>query len=578
MIEAVNRRLNARGIFLLFGLLLAFYIRIDEVGNWPVRWDEAFSVWEAQMGFPELTEYTAGDVHPPLYFWALHIWVRLAGTSEFAIRALSVYFGLISILVIYFITLQLSKQKLAAVLAFTLVTLSPFHIQWSQDARMYALATMFACVAVYAYCSGRTRMLVVGGIGAILSHYFGAIVLGVVLLHRVLHWRDIVRGRRNWIIAVSCIVAVCAVWAVYSAGLIRKDPGFATFDPITTVQLMATLFTLAEPNFLYTHFPYVLIITTIYFTGLFLHWRANRHTASLLILGAIIPPLFISLLSLPFIPVHVNSLQERHFVIFSPFIFAGYGISLAAIVRRRWLRWIGFAVFAGICILNLGLAAKNLDDRYFKDDYRTMMAAIATLTNADDRVFFTSGGRKPHVYYHLDQVGYDVPKNVYAEPINVVGIPRSSDDVAAMMEWVFAGIPRFWLIEIEAHLDEPLDARTDWIKEHYHRVYHIPVGWNGISFYSLYENDTIPDIETIIPPVVTEARPADQVRIGVPAGVRVDLVHSGQTVDTHIADTWMLHQFDIYSFYFNGLYELRVADESYSFAITHSQDFPGDGT
>ena len=147
-----------------------------------------------------------------------------------------------------------------------------------------------------------------------------------------------------------------------------------------------------------------------------------------------------------------------------------------------------------------------------------------------------------------------------------------------MMEWVFAGIPRFWLIEIEAHLDEPLDARTDWIKEHYHRVYHIPVAWNGISFYSLYENDTIPDIETIIPPVVTEARPADQVRIGVPAGVRVDLVHSGQTVDTHIADTWMLHQFDIYSFYFNGLYELRVADESYSFAITHSQDFPGDGT
>ena len=149
-----------------------------------------------------------------------------------------------------------------------------------------------------------------------------------------------------------------------------------------------------------------------------------------------------------------------------------------------------------------------------------------------------------------------------------------------MMEWVFAGIPRFWLIEIEAHLDEPLDARTDWIKERYHgRVYDIPVGWNGISFYSLDENDAMdPIIETIIPPVVTEARPADQVRIGVPASMRVDLVHSGQTVDTHIADTWMLHQFDIYSFYFNGLYELRVADESYSFAITHSQDFPGDGT
>ena len=26
-------------------LLLAFFLRIDDVGNWTVRWDEAFSVW-----------------------------------------------------------------------------------------------------------------------------------------------------------------------------------------------------------------------------------------------------------------------------------------------------------------------------------------------------------------------------------------------------------------------------------------------------------------------------------------------------------------------------------------------------
>ena len=24
---------------------------INDVGNWQVRWDEAFSVWESQMGF-----------------------------------------------------------------------------------------------------------------------------------------------------------------------------------------------------------------------------------------------------------------------------------------------------------------------------------------------------------------------------------------------------------------------------------------------------------------------------------------------------------------------------------------------
>ena len=66
-------------------------------------------------------------------------------------------------------------------------------------------------------------------------------------------------------------------------------------------------------------------------------------------------------------------------------------------------------------------------------------------------------------------------------------------------------------------------------------------------------------------------------RIGVPAGFKVDLVHSGQIIDSRIADTWMLHQFDVYAFYFNGDYALHVADERYPFKITHSQDFPGDG-
>lgn len=272
-------------------------------------------------------------------------------------------------------------------------------------------------------------------------------------------------------------------------------------------------------------------------------------------------------------------MQERYFLLFSPFVYAGYGLGLAAFLRRRWLRFAGIAAYGGLLLLNTILAAARYDERYFKDDYRTMMAALAALTDEGDRVFFISGSRKPIVYYHLDQVGYDVPKLALAKPANVTGIPRSSDeDVQAMMGWIFAGVDRFWLIEIEAHLDEPLVAPLKWIKNNYHRIHHIPVAWNGLSIYSNDEDDLIPDIATVVPPVVTEARPGDQVRIGVPAVTTVNLVHHGQIIDSHRADTWMLHQFDIYEFYFNGLYELRAADESYPFVITHSQDFPGGGT
>lgn len=247
-----------------------------------------------------MTEFTARDVHPPLYFWVLHVWVRLAGTSEFAIRLLSVFFGVLSSLVIYSITWQLTRRRVAATVVMLLIIVSPFHIEWSQDARMYTLATMFAGIFVYAQWSDRIRLLVIGGIGTVLTHYFGAIVIGVMVLHRVLYYRAYRRGIRLWVVAMVIILGVGALWGSYAIGLIRKDPGFATFEPVFAFQLMASLFTFGEPNYLYTHFPYILGITTVFFLGMALYWRESRHATSLIVIGAILPPAFISLLGLPF--------------------------------------------------------------------------------------------------------------------------------------------------------------------------------------------------------------------------------------------------------------------------------------
>ena len=563
-------------IFLIIALLLAFYLRVDDVGNWPVRWDEAYSVWTANMDIRVSTERTAGDVHPPFHYWFFYVWVRLAGVTEFAIRVQSVLFSQIAIAIVYSFTLRLSKQKIAASLALLLITLSPFHIEWSQDARMYALVTMFAALALYAYWRDWPRLLIFAGIGVALTHYLGAFVICFIMLHRVIHWRDCIRGRRQFLVAIAVIGAVCLLWFVYAIGLIRQDPGLATFEPSYSYKLMATLFTVNKEVHIGLYYPKVFLNSSLYCLGLFLAWRDDRRATALIVIGCLLPPFVISALALPFFPFHVNFLSSRYFVVFAPFVFAGYGIGLSAILRRRMLKTLGMVVCVGLVFHYADLTSQKRDARYFKDEYRSMMAALAALNASREKVFFISGKPKPIAYYNLDRVGYDVPKDGGGNPLNVTGVPDHSPDVPAMMESVFAGFPRFWLIEIEPYKDYPLNARIDWIDVHYHRVYHIPVGENnGISLYSKDEYEPLPDSSAIIPPVVTEARPGDQVRIGVPAGMRVDLVHSGQTVDTHLADTWMLHQFDIYGYYFNGLYELRVADESFAFTITHSQDFPG---
>ena len=532
-------------IVLLIILLLAFSLRVHNLGEQPLRWDEAFSVWEAQMDLAQLTEFTASDVHPPLYFWLLHGWVKVAGISEFAIRALSALSGLVSIAAVYAITCRLCHNRLAAWLATLLIATSPYHIHWSQDARNYAVATMFTCLAVYASLRPRPLLFAISGIGAAMCHYFGALVVGILALREFLFRRDMGMKRRGWLAALAAIAVVCLVWGGYTAGLMRKDPSLAIFDPLAPFVVMANVFAVNSATTLDSAAPTVFIIATIFFLGLALSWRDDRRAAALILLGCLLPPAFIAALGLPFIPVHVNALQERHFNIFAPFVFAGFGIGLAAMLRRRWLRPLAAFAVAGLLLFNADLTLKRADQRYFKDDYRTMMAAVAALTTEHDRVYFVSGGRKPIVYYHLDRVGHDAPSNYRAEPLNVIGIPRQAADVDAMMRDVFFGVTGFWLLEVEAHLDEPPGARVDWLNARYHRLYHIPVGWNGISYYSIDPKDEIPAIDTIIPPGIAEARPGDHVRIGVPAGTRVDLVHSGQVVDSRLSEVWTLHEFDI---------------------------------
>jgi len=66
--------------------------------DWPETVFPAARVQAAQLGDPRLAEIAGDlrrtDVHPPLYFWALAEWRRIAGDGLFAARLLSVVFSL----------------------------------------------------------------------------------------------------------------------------------------------------------------------------------------------------------------------------------------------------------------------------------------------------------------------------------------------------------------------------------------------------------------------------------------------------------------------------------------------------
>src|SRR5258707_14046695 len=138
-------------------LLLAFTLRVAQIGAKTVWWDEAWSVWTAQQTFAQTTEITARDVHPPLYQWLLHVWVRIAGISEFAARYLSLLWGLLTVAAGYALARRLGGVR-AALLAMGFLATSTFAIHWAQETRMYAMAACAVTLADYTYMRLANKM------------------------------------------------------------------------------------------------------------------------------------------------------------------------------------------------------------------------------------------------------------------------------------------------------------------------------------------------------------------------------------------------------------------------------------
>ena len=84
----------------------------------------------------------AQDVHPPLYFLLARLWGDWFGNSVTVIRSLSVVFGLLALPCIYWLCLELFNSPAVGWIAMGLLSISPLHFLFAQEARMYSLYTV----------------------------------------------------------------------------------------------------------------------------------------------------------------------------------------------------------------------------------------------------------------------------------------------------------------------------------------------------------------------------------------------------------------------------------------------------
>ncbi|NEO99367.1 MAG: hypothetical protein F6K58_11930 [Symploca sp. SIO2E9] len=82
------------------------------------------------------------DVHPPLYYLILIFWSQCFGSSVSVIRSLSALISLLAFPCIYWLCLELFESPLVGWIAIALIAVSPFHVLYAQEARMYSLWTV----------------------------------------------------------------------------------------------------------------------------------------------------------------------------------------------------------------------------------------------------------------------------------------------------------------------------------------------------------------------------------------------------------------------------------------------------
>lgn len=143
--------LATRGDLIFMGVvtLLALVLRFYRIGEKSIWLDEAFSLWIARHTLWEgLSWLIRIDQHPPLYYSLLHVWTELFGELQGPVRMLSALFSTATVPLFYAAGRRLLDRSSAAIAA-GILAISPFHVQFGQETRMYALLSLEAACVLY---------------------------------------------------------------------------------------------------------------------------------------------------------------------------------------------------------------------------------------------------------------------------------------------------------------------------------------------------------------------------------------------------------------------------------------------
>ncbi len=422
----------------------------------------------------------------PAYFIALHAWSRLVGSTEFALRIPSTFLGVLAVPLIYVLAKRLFQGAThLSLLAAWLLTLSPYFVWYSQEAKMYTAITALALVAVYALRravdapDGRPAwpwwLLVVAATTlAMYSHILAALLIGVEVVLFGLWWP---RARRHWrggslaLAALTLPYWPLVRWQVQLA-FTPGSQGFAFYRFDEMLRVMSAGF--AHGVLPFDHALGVIgirwnpdawaaafspanwgawLLSALAILGA-LMWKDANDRAQRIGLAAwvILPAAAVAIVSL-----NRPIFTDRYLIWIGPAVYLLAALGIAE--SWRWHTVIGGAALAAVTLVALaGVYAQSITP--FKSDFRSAARYIEARYPGDEAMLF----QIPYGQYTFDYY-FDPPFRVLEGPYT--NWPdRDATSFDAEIAARLSGQRVVWLIATEVEMWDERHVLEEWLNRH----------------------------------------------------------------------------------------------------------------
>jgi mannosyltransferase len=487
MAAKTERSSQTRVSSLLLGTLLltcalGAVLRVYKLGAESIWLDEAFTIQTSHGSLAQIVEATAKDVHPPLYYFAMHYWMQLFGDTEFSTRLLSTLFGVLTILAIYKLA-SLLYNRTTGLVAALLLALSGFHIEFSQEARMYTLLCLLCLLSMYFFTkllAGRKSLFALAGYIAssallMYTHVYSIFILAA----QNLYWlslpfisREIFKQVwKRWLLAQAALVVLFLPWlTVLVQQVSRVQKGF-WIPRLPSRALFDTLVTYAGSGALaWILFPMAALAIFLGWKGLteegangappaksqegLLESRLKTYLLLLWLVCPIILPFILSQFSSPiFLPKYTIPASLAFIIL------AARGFLSVRFHQLRMLLVLLIACFTLIDLRNYYGAVK-------KDVWRDAVANFEQLAQPGDVVLFNEPpGQRPFDYYSKRTDLIKKPFPDYSSELR-------ADNISELLKPTVEGQDRVWLVLSHPGTFTPLIAEQlkEWYIVAAHRI------------------------------------------------------------------------------------------------------------